>query len=92
MKCPISPDEFDSLQRLTNGSVRERINSRHAERLVALGFARETADGVTITKRGLALLNCLRVHSRRRPVAARSARANWSGLRLIRSTVGAGPP
>jgi hypothetical protein len=36
--------------------VRRRISSLHAVRLVELGYARETADGVAITQLGRALL------------------------------------
>jgi hypothetical protein len=52
----ISPDELQSLRELTHGSVRRRISSAHAVKLVELGYARETADGVTITHLGRATL------------------------------------
>jgi hypothetical protein len=52
----LRPDELDALRELTHGSVRRRISSKHAARLVELGYARETADGVTITHLGRALL------------------------------------
>jgi hypothetical protein len=50
----LSSDELDALRELTHGSVRRRISSLHAEKLVELGYARETADGVTITQLGRA--------------------------------------
>ena len=52
----LSRDELESLRELTHGSVRRRIDSKHAARLVALGYARETADGVTITHLGRAMV------------------------------------
>lgn len=52
----LSRAEIDSLRELTHGSVRRRIDSAHAVRLVDLGYARETADGVAITHLGRALL------------------------------------
>jgi hypothetical protein len=52
----LSRDELESLRELTHGSVRRRISSIHASRLVELGYARETADGVTITHLGRAML------------------------------------
>ena len=55
-QCALSRDELESLRELTHGSVRRRISSKHASRLVDLGYARETADGVTITHLGRALL------------------------------------
>jgi hypothetical protein len=48
--------ELEALRELAGGSVRRRIGSGDAARLVALGLARETADGVTITQLGRALL------------------------------------
>jgi hypothetical protein len=52
----LSRAEIESLRELTHGSVRRRISSLHAVRLVELGYARETADGVAITQLGRALL------------------------------------
>ena len=52
----LSRDELESLHDLALGSVRRRISSKHAARLVDLGYARETADGVTITHLGRALV------------------------------------
>lgn len=52
----LSRAEMQSLRDLTLGSVRRRINSAHAVRLVELGLARETADGVVLTQRGRARL------------------------------------
>jgi hypothetical protein len=52
----LSRDELESLRELTVGSVRRRISSAHAVKLVELGYARETADGVTITHLGRAML------------------------------------
>jgi hypothetical protein len=52
----LSRAEIESLRELTHGSVRRRISSSHAVRLVELGYARETADGITITHLGRALL------------------------------------
>ena len=52
----LSRDELESLRELTHGSVRRRISSAHAVKLVELGYARETADGVTITHLGRAML------------------------------------
>ena len=52
----LTPDELESLRELTHGSVRRRISSKHAAKLVDLGYARETADGVTITHLGRATL------------------------------------
>jgi hypothetical protein len=52
----LSAEELASLRELTHGSVRRRISSAHAVKLVELGYARETADGVTITQLGRALL------------------------------------
>ena len=52
----LSRDELESLRELTHGSVRRRISSKHAVKLVELGYARETADGVTITHLGRAML------------------------------------
>jgi hypothetical protein len=52
----LNADELESLRELTHGSVRRRISSKHAAKLVELGYARETADGVTITHLGRALL------------------------------------
>lgn len=54
--CPLTPAELESLRELTRGSVRQRINSSHAVKLVRLGLARETADGVLITNLGRAHL------------------------------------
>ena len=56
MQYTLSRDELESLRELTHGSVRRRISSKHAARLVELGYARETADDVTITHLGRALL------------------------------------
>jgi hypothetical protein len=56
MKSPLTSAELNALRRLTHGSVRERIHSRDAEKFVELGYARATADGVAITKLGLATL------------------------------------
>lgn len=52
----LTPDELESLRELTHGSVRRRISSKHAAKLVELGYARETADGVTITHLGRAMV------------------------------------
>ena len=52
----LTRDELESLRELTHGSVRRRISSAHAAKLVELGYARETADGVTITHLGRATL------------------------------------
>jgi hypothetical protein len=52
----LSRDELESLRELTHGSVRRRISSAHAVKLVELGYARETADGVAITQLGRAVL------------------------------------
>ena len=52
----LTPEEITSLRELTYGSVRHRISSAHAVKLVELGYARETADGVAITQLGRALL------------------------------------
>jgi hypothetical protein len=54
--CNLSTDELASLRELTHGSVRNRISSAHAVKLVELGYARETADGVAITQLGRAVL------------------------------------
>jgi hypothetical protein len=56
MQCSLTRDEIESLRELTHGSVRRRISSKHAAKLVELGYARETADGVAITHLGRALL------------------------------------
>ena len=56
MKCPLTPAELQALRGLTHGSVRERIHSADAEKFVRLGYARRTADGVAITKLGIAML------------------------------------
>ena len=56
----LSPSELEALHALTLGSVRHRIDSAHAAKLVELGYARETADGVLITSRGRAHLAALR--------------------------------
>ena len=53
---PLTREELEALRELTHGSVRRRISSKHAAKLVQLGYARETADGVTITHLGRALL------------------------------------
>ena len=55
-RCELSPDELASLRELIHGSVRRRISSAHAVKLVELGYARETADGVAITHLGRAAL------------------------------------
>jgi hypothetical protein len=52
----LSPDELESLRELSHGSVRRRISSKHAAKLVELGYARETADGVAITHLGRAMV------------------------------------
>ena len=52
----LTPEEITSLRELTHGSVRHRISSAHAVKLVELGYARETADGVAITQLGRTLL------------------------------------
>ena len=54
--CSLTGAELESLRELTRGSVRRRIDSSHAVKLVRLGFARETADGVLITNLGRAHL------------------------------------
>lgn len=54
--CPLTPAELESLRELTRGSVRRRVNSSYAVKLVSLGLARETADGVLITNLGRAHL------------------------------------
>jgi hypothetical protein len=56
VQCALSREELESLRELTHGSVRRRISSKHAAKLVDLGYARETADGVTITHLGRATL------------------------------------
>ena len=50
----LTRDELESLRELTHGSVRRRISSSHAVKLVELGYARNTADGVAITQLGRA--------------------------------------
>ena len=55
-RCELSADELASLRKLTHGSVRSRISSAHAVKLVQLGYARETADGVATTQLGRAVL------------------------------------
>ena len=55
-RCELSREELESLRELTHGSVRRRISSAHAVKLVELGYARETADGVAITQLGRAVL------------------------------------
>ena len=52
----LSREELESLRELTHGSVRRRISSKHAMKLVELGYARETADGVAITHLGRAMV------------------------------------
>lgn len=54
--CNLSRDELEALRELTHGSVRRRISSAHAVKLVQLGYARDTADGVAITQLGRAVL------------------------------------
>ena len=52
----LSAAELQALRELTQGSVRQRISGAHAARLVTLGYARDTADGVAITQLGRAYL------------------------------------
>jgi hypothetical protein len=49
-------DELRSLRELTHGPGRLRISSAHTVKLVELGYARETQEGIAITQLGRAVL------------------------------------
>ena len=52
MRIPLKTEELRALRELSRGSVRNRVEPTHAQKLVELGFARRTADGVAITRVG----------------------------------------
>ena len=62
---PIS-DEFRALCELAQGRVRTRISAQMGDRLVGLGFAREAADGIAITRRGRDVVTALEQATRPR--------------------------
>jgi hypothetical protein len=52
----LDPAELRSLRELTHGSLRQHISDVHAAKLLALGYARESPEGLAITMLGRAVL------------------------------------
>jgi hypothetical protein len=56
MLYDLSADELDSLRKLAQGAQHEPMLHEHAERLLSLGLAKETPNGLAITALGRAHL------------------------------------